>query len=82
MDENIEHKIVITFVDDGSVFYTMDVTGRIYAEQFLMLAHSFEYQGKRMKEDTRIAQLVAAEERRERAKKIVVPGVKDGVLRS
>ena len=66
-----EHKIIITFKDDGSIFHTMDITGHIYAEHFLMLAHVFEYQGKRMKEDARIAQMLAEQERENRSKLII-----------
>jgi len=73
MDE--EHKITITFNADGSLFYTMDVLGKVYAEQFGMLSWAFKYLATRMKEDTRIEQLVAQEERQQRNKIIPAGGV-------
>lgn len=73
MDE--EHKIVITFNADGSALYTMEVFGNVYAQQFLMLSQEFEYQGKRMKEDARIAYLIAEQERQQRDSIQVAGGV-------
>lgn len=73
MDE--EHKITITFNADGSALYTMEVSGNIYSQQFLMLAQEFEYQGKRMKEDARMAYLIAEQERQQRNSIIPAGGI-------
>ena len=74
-----EHKIVIVFKDDGSALFDMDVVGNIYANQFLMLANFFEYQGKQMLNDQRISQMMAEQERQDR-NKLIIP--KSGMLSS
>jgi len=77
MEEKVEHKIVITFKDDGSALYDIDIFGRIYAEQLFVLANEFRYQGARMKEDIRIAQMQAVQSRENRDK-ILIPTVRPG----
>ena len=72
-----EHKITITFNAEGSILYTLDVSGRVYPDQFGMLAEAFRYQAVRMKEDARAMHLMAEQERQQR-NSIAVPG---GVLK-
>lgn len=77
MKEEIEHKIVITFKNDGSALYDIEIFGNIYAEQCSILAADFRYQSARMKEDLRMAQMMAEQNRKERDQ-ILVPNVKLG----
>ena len=76
MTDEVEHKIVITFKDEGSVLFSMDVFGAVYAEQFGMLSNKFNYLANRMREDTRM-ELMLAEQKRQERNSIAIPGVKD-----
>ena len=78
MDE-VEHKIVITFKDEGSVFFSMEVSGNVYPDQFGMLSQRFSYQANRMREDARAAYMLAEQERENR-NRIMVPTSKDGAF--
>ena len=72
----MEHKIVITFKDEGSAIFNLEVVGKIYANQLLALAGFFEYRGKSELNNQDIAQAMAEQERQER-NSIAIPGVKD-----
>ena len=72
MEEDVEHKMVITFKNDGSALYDIEIFGNIYAEQLFVLSTEFRYQGTRMKEDVRMAQLQATQSRENRGK-ILIP---------
>ena len=76
MTDEVEHKIVITFANEGSAIFDLEVIGNIYAYQLLALAGFFEYKGKSKLNAQDIAQAIAEQERQER-NSIAISGVKD-----
>jgi len=75
-----EHKIVITFKDEGSVICNIEIFGTVYSDQFGMLSNRFNYLANRMREDSRMAQILE-EEKLENRNKIAIPTSKDGIFR-
>ena len=73
-------KIIITFKEKDSCLYDVEITGIIHVEQLWSLAADFRYQGTIMREAARIAQLQAVQSGENRDR-IMVPNVKDGVIR-
>ena len=80
MTDEVEHKIIFTFKDDGSSLFTMEAEGVIYANQFLLLGNFCEFQGKQMLNDQRMAQMLAEQERENR-NRIVIPKSKEDLFR-
>lgn len=69
-----EQQIIITFKESNSAEFDVTTSGNILANQLLMLAGWFEFQGKQMMADHHLAYIRYLEEQKEKTK-IAVPKV-------